>query len=331
MVAASVMQMRIERSLASRPLLAITNLRKEFPARGDGRVLVAVNDVSLELRRGETLGLVGESGSGKTTLARMIVGLEKPTAGQILLDEEDLTRASIAGRRDYRRRVQMVFQNPAASLNPHMKIGTAIARPLLIHKLATRATVKAHVVELLAMVGLRENFAGRYPHQVSGGQQQRVGIARALSLNPELTILDEPTSALDVSVQAQLLRLLRGLQCERRLTFLFISHDLSVVGYLSNRIAVMFGGRMMEIGSTNVVITAPRHPYTRRLIAAVPRFYGVGVSAPPTPPHAAAEQDGCPFFGQCPQRLDRCRGEFPSMRALAEDHGIACFNPVTKD
>lgn len=313
------------------PVIRMEGLRKAFPARDGAADLVAVDGVSLDIRPGETLGLVGESGSGKTTIARMLVGLETPTAGSIHFGDLDLAKLARRDWRDVRRQVQMVFQNPESSLNPRMTIGDAIARPLRIHGLAKRAECPQRVTELLAMVGLRPEHAARFPHELSGGQQQRAGIARALALQPKLAVLDEPTSALDVSVQAQILLLLRRLQRDLDLTFFFISHNLSVVQFLSHRTAVMYRGRLMELGATRALMHRPRHPYTRHLLGSVPRFYGGLPAAQPATAAEAAEPAGCPFYPRCPNRLAQCRGDFPELAAIAPEQHVACFNPLKEE
>ena len=309
-------------------LIRIGKLSKEFPARDGGAPLVAVNEVSFEIRRGETLGLVGESGSGKTTVARMLVGLETPTSGSILFGDSDLATQSAREWRRVRRHIQMVFQDPSSSLNPRMTIRETLLRPLAVNGLEPSKTGRnRRVIQLLSMVGLRSEHGERYPHELSGGQQQRVGIARALALDPSLAVLDEPTSALDVSVQAQILLLLRRLQRDLQLTFLFISHDLSVVRFLSHRTAVMYRGRMMEIGATHALMRVPRHPYTRHLLGSVPRFYGGLPPIRSVEPTGEADPAGCPFYARCGNRLAKCRASFPELVPLQRDQYVACFNP----
>lgn len=309
-----------------RPILTIESLRKEFPKHDGDEPLIAVNDVDLDVRAGETLGLVGESGSGKSTLARMIVGLEPPTSGRIGFGARDLGTLAPRGWRDVRRKIQMVFQDPSSSLNPRMTIGETLYRPLRIHSRKKRRDARGRVVELLAMVGLRAEHADRYPHELSGGQQQRVGIARALAPEPQIAVLDEPTSALDVSVQAQILMLIRRLQEELGLTIIFISHNLSVIQFLSHRVAVLYRGRLMELGETSSLMRAPLHPYTRHLLGTLPRFYG-GLPPAPSATVASVEDSGCPFYARCPRRLDVCQGTFPPLAPAAPGHSVACFNP----
>jgi ABC-type oligopeptide transport system ATPase subunit len=257
------------------PLLEVRGLRKYFPVRRGslGRVtgqVRAVDDIDLQIRRGETLGLVGESGSGKTTLGRTLLRLIEPTAGEALFDGEDIFRMDRGSLRRLRRRAQIVFQDPYGSLNPRLTVGETLREVLQVHRLAGGRAADRRVGELLELVGLSPAHAHRYPHEFSGGQRQRIGIARALSVEPEFIICDEPVSALDVSVQAQILNLLRDLQAQLGLAYLFIAHDLSVVEHVSDRIAVMYLGRIVEVGTTREIVQSPRHPYTRALLSAVP-------------------------------------------------------------
>jgi oligopeptide/dipeptide ABC transporter ATP-binding protein len=294
--------------------------------------LRAVDGVSLEVRRGTTLGLVGESGCGKSTLGRVALRLEEPTAGVIRYGSTALTSLSPTALRRLRPKLQMVFQNPLGSLNPRMTVGQAVAEPLVLHDLAPRREVRGRVAQLFDRVGLSPDHLGRYPHQLSGGQQQRVGIARALASNPEVMILDEPTSALDVSVQATLINLLRHLQAQLHLTQVFISHDLSVIGYLSDRVAVMYVGEIVEIGPTREIFARPRHPYTGALISAVPgedlldrklRMMLPGeVPSPIKPPPACRLAPRCPFV------RERCREEKQVLQPVAERHLVACWRAV---
>src|SRR6058998_3521263 len=254
-------------------MFAVENLVKHYTvkvAAFESERLRAVDGVSLEVRRGTTLGLVGESGCGKSTLGRVALRLEEPTAGTVRFGNTALTSLSGSALRRLRPKLQMVFQNPLGSLNPRMTVGQAVAEPLRLHDIAGGGDVRKRVVDLFERVGLSRDHLSRYPHQLSGGQQQRVGIARALAPGPQVMILDEPTSALDVSVQATLINLLRNLQAELHLTQIFISHDLSVIGYLSDRVAVMYVGEIVEIGPTREVFSEPRHPYTMALMSAIP-------------------------------------------------------------
>jgi ABC-type oligopeptide transport system ATPase subunit len=253
----------------------VRGLKKYFPVRRGslGRVtgqVRAVDDVGFQIRRGETLGLVGESGSGKTTLGRTLLRLIEPTAGEALFDGEDIFRMDRGSLRRLRRRAQIVFQDPYGSLNPRLTVGETLREVLQVHRLARGRAADRRVGELLELVGLSPAHAHRYPHEFSGGQRQRIGIARALSVEPEFIICDEPVSALDVSVQAQILNLLRDLQAQLGLAYLFIAHDLSVVEHVSDRIAVMYLGRIVEVGTTREIVQSPRHPYTRALLSAVP-------------------------------------------------------------
>jgi peptide/nickel transport system ATP-binding protein/oligopeptide transport system ATP-binding protein len=281
------------------------------------------------VRRGETLGLVGESGCGKSTLGRVALLLERPTSGSVRLRDVDVTELSSRELRRLRPKLQMVFQDPLGSLNPRMKVSQTVAEPLLLHKLASAGEVRTKVRDLFYRVGLSDELLDRYPHELSGGQQQRVGIARALAPNPELVVLDEPTSALDVSVQAKLINLLRRLKEEFDLTQVFISHDLSVIGYLTDRVAVMYLGEVVELGPTAEIFLEPRHPYTGALMSAVPgddlldrrtRLMLPGeVPSPINPPPA------CRLAPRCPFAKDRCRQEKQVLRPVGTDHMVACW------
>jgi oligopeptide/dipeptide ABC transporter ATP-binding protein len=316
-------------------MFAVESLVKHYTVKVSAfqsETLRAVDGVSLEVRRGTTLGLVGESGCGKSTLGRVALRLEEPTAGVIRYDDTTLTSLSRPALRHLRPKLQMVFQNPLGALNPRMTVGQAVAEPLRLHDLASGAEVRKHVAELFERVGLSRDHLGRYPHQLSGGQQQRVGIARALASSPEVMILDEPTSALDVSVQATLINLLRNLQAELHLTQIFISHDLAVIGYLSDRVAVMYVGEIVEIGPTAEIYARPRHPYTGALISAVPsdelldrrlRMMLPGeVPSPIKPPPA------CRLAPRCPFAKDRCREEKQVLQPVGDGHLVACWRAV---
>ena len=290
--------------------------------------LRAVDGVSLAVRRRETLGLVGESGCGKSTLGRLALRLEEPTSGEVHYREVELTSLGGHELRRLRPRLQMVFQDPLGSLNPRMRVWQSVAEPIRLHGLANGGA-RAQVRELFERVGLADEHLERYPHELSGGQQQRVGIARALASHPDLVILDEPTSALDVSVQAKLINLLRELREELALTQVFISHDLSVIGYLSDRVAVMYLGEIVEMGPTAELYARPRHPYTGALVSAVPgddlldrrrRMMLPGeVPSPINPPPA------CRLAPRCPFALDRCRQEKQQLRSVGTDHVVACW------
>jgi oligopeptide/dipeptide ABC transporter ATP-binding protein len=329
------------------PLVQIRGVSKHFHAKvpwpkGEGPPVVraltrkpavvrAVEDVSLEIRRGETLGLVGESGCGKSTLGRTILRLLEPTRGTIRFGDEDITALSQRRLRPLRRRMQIIFQDPYASLNPRMTVGAAIAEPIEIHKLARSRAERADKVRaLLARVGLRPDAANRYPHEFSGGQRQRVGIARALAVEPRFIVCDEPISALDVSIQAQIVNLLQDLQRDERLTYLFISHDLKVVQHISDRVAVMYLGRVVELAEAPTLYRDPKHPYTQALLSAVPvvdpaarrkRIILQGdVPSPLRPP------PGCPFHPRCPvaDKPNACFDEVPALRLLSNGSQAAC-------
>ena len=312
------------------PILEAHDLVKIYPIRGTRQRLTAVAGVSLELHRGETLGIVGESGCGKSTLARLLVRLEAPTSGSIELDAEDITGLGGSSLREVRKRIQMVFQDPYASLNPRQTIGRTIEEVIEVHRLRERREWSHRVGELLEMVGLRPRFASRYPHQLSGGQRQRVGIARALAVEPEVLVLDEPVSALDVSVQSGIMNLLGQLRDELDVAYIFISHDLGMVRHISDRIAVMYLGRVVENGPWEPVSDRPLHPYTLALQEAVPiadpeieatRDVSGVVGEVPDP---ANPPPGCPFHPRCPLVEGVCRSVRPDLLPLIDDHHAAC-------
>jgi len=314
------------------PLLEVKELKKYFPFKSgllerEVRFTYAVDGVSFSVNPGETLGIVGESGCGKTTLGRCIMALEKPTSGSIRFRDLDFAKLKRKDLKKIRTKMQIVFQDPYASLNPRWSIRNIVAEPLVVNKLAKRGDVSDKVLELLGLVGLNEDHMYRFPHEFSGGQRQRIGIARALSINPELIVLDEPTSSLDVSVQAQILNLLKKLQAELNLTFIFISHNLSVVKHMATRIAVMYLGRIIEISPTDELFTNPLHPYTKALLDAVPmpevrmkkrsRISG-DVPSPSNPPL------GCHFNPRCPIAIEKCRSVYPELIEYSKDHFAAC-------
>jgi peptide/nickel transport system ATP-binding protein len=321
-----------------RRLLEVRGLKKYFPVRkGFGRRVVgnvrAVDDVSFHIDEGETLGLVGESGCGKTTTARCIVRAVQPTAGRVLFRSKDGAVVDVAtlGRRDLRslrREMQMVFQDPFSSLNPRMTLLDIVGEPLLVHGMTSRREREDRVAELLRLVGLRPEFMRRYPHAFSGGQRQRIGIARALALHPRLVVADEPVSALDVSVQAQVLNLLMDLQTELGLTYLLVAHDLSVVKHISDRVAVMYVGRLVETATTDELFTSPRHPYTAALLAAVPepdpraRWQAEPLQGEVANP--ASPPSGCHFHPRCSHATEICRVQAPVLEEVAPGHFASC-------
>jgi peptide/nickel transport system ATP-binding protein len=323
----------------SENLLDVEHLVKDFPlshhvfGRARGQVS-AVADVSLEVRRGETYGLVGESGSGKTTLGRLIVGLEQPTAGVVRVEGKDTAALSSKQRRALRRRVQFMFQDPYASLDPRMRVGQILREPLAIQRIGSREEQRRQVEETLESVGLPKSAADRFPHEFSGGQRQRLGLARALILRPELIVADEPVSALDVSIQAQILNTLRELQERLELTYLVISHDLSVIRYLSDRIGVMYLGKLVEDGPSEDVYHHPLHPYTHGLIATVPKADPVAERARETAPlegelpSAVDPPSGCRFRTRCPLAQQVCADQEPALVALRPGHRVACHFPL---
>ncbi|OCW56015.1 ABC transporter ATP-binding protein [Hoeflea olei] len=315
--------------------LSVRGLTKHYVQRGIGRrqTVHALDDVSFTVARGETVGLVGESGSGKTTIGRAILRLIEPTAGQVLLDGTDVTALSPRALRRFRKRMQYVFQDPYASLSPRMTIGEILTEGLVLQGVRGREKRRQMALDALASVDLPADALDRYAFEFSGGQRQRIGIARALVLEPELIVADEPVSALDVSVQAQTINLLRSLQQRNNLTMLFISHDLGVVEYVCDRIIVLFLGRIMEIASSETLLKAPRHPYTRALISAVP---GLDPDADRSGqqvlqgdiPNPANPPSGCVFRTRCPHAIDRCAAEVPPLEEVEPGHFKACIRDV---
>lgn len=313
------------------PLLEVRDLRKYFPLKrgvGERVALRAVDGVSFEIRRGETLGLVGESGCGKSTVARLILRLIEPTAGEVYFGKTSVFQTNKEELRQLRRKMQIVFQDPYSSLNPRMPVEEIVGEGLTIHGLAKGTEKKNRVAELLEMVGLGREHMGRYPHEFSGGQRQRIGIARALAVGPEFLIADEPVSALDVSIQAQVINLFQDLQTELGLTYLFIAHDLRVVKHISDRVAVMYLGQIVEIAEGNELYQNPLHPYTQALLSAIPvtdpqtkKQRIVVEGDPPSPIHIPS---GCRFHPRCPKRFERCDQEAPVLREVSSGHWVSC-------
>ncbi|MGE5339416.1 MAG: ABC transporter ATP-binding protein [Gemmatimonadota bacterium] len=319
------------------PLVRVTDLVKHYDSRRGlwgrmtgrpGSVVRAVNGVTIEIQRGQTVGLIGESGCGKSTLGRAILRLHEPTSGRVEFDGVDVTALDPLRLKAMRRRMQIIFQDPYASLNPRKTVAEIVGLPLRLHGVARGGEARDRVAAMIENVGLRAEHMGRYPHEFSGGQRQRIGIARALILNPQFLVCDEPVSALDVSIQAQILRLLEDLRRELGLTYLFVSHDIAVIGYVSDRVAVMYLGEIVEFGPTRLILESPRHPYTQALLSAVPRLelgerrtrvrLQGDLPSPLNPPA------GCKFHTRCPHALPRCRVEPPRTIRLADGRVAAC-------
>ncbi len=317
----------------SETVLEVKKLSKYFPIRGGllrrvvGHVK-AVDQVSFSIKQGETFGLVGESGCGKSTTGRTILRLLEPTGGQVLFEGRDIAQLSRRAMRKVRRDLQMVFQDPFASLNPTLTAGELIEEPLRVHGLYTKAERREKVREMMETVGLDSAYLQRYPHEFSGGQRQRIGIARALSLRPKLIIADEPVSALDVSIQSQILNLMEDLQEQFGLTYIFIAHDLSVVKHISDRVGVMYLGRMVEVAPKKELYGHPAHPYTEALLSAVPvpnpRHKRERIVLSGNVPSPANPPAGCAFHPRCPKAFDRCRQERPELIHLGREHYVAC-------
>ena len=319
---------------AAGALVSVRNLKKHFPLhRGwfgkSNQIVHAVDGVSFEIKQGEVLGLVGESGCGKSTLGRLILRLLEPTSGQIFFRGENILLANHARMRELRQEFQIIFQDPFASLNPRMTVGSILEEPFIIHQLYKRAERQSRVTELLQKVGLDEDAIHRYPHEFSGGQRQRIGVARAISLNPKFIVADEPVSSLDVSIQAQIINLLEDLQEEYHLSLLFIAHDLNMVRHISDRVAVMYLGKIVELTSGDSLYNRPRHPYTQALLAAIPVpdpkiKQGQNLLEGDLPSPIDIPQ-GCRFYSRCPKRINDCLKEDPPLIESEPGHWTACI------
>lgn len=313
----------------SENVLEIHDVKKHFNV-GHKQVVKSVDGISFSIKKGETLGIVGESGSGKSTIGRTIVGLYEATAGKVVFEGKDISKLDRKGKREFNRKMQMIFQDPHASLNPRMRVGEIIAEGIDAYGLAKGKAKQDRVFQLLERVGLNPDHATRFPHEFSGGQRQRIGIARALAVQPSFIVADEPISALDVSIQAQVVNLLEDLQKEENLTYLFIAHDLAMVKHISDRIGVMYLGKMMELANSQTLFQDPLHPYTNALLSAIP------VSAPKLrgtrerivlggdPPSPINPPSGCPFRTRCPSAMEHCAIEMPEWKEVKENHWIAC-------
>jgi len=314
-------------------LLEVEDLTMHFPLKktrllGERRFVYAVNGVSFSLKSGETLGLVGESGCGKTTTGRAILRLIDPTSGVVRFEGRDVASLTAPELKSFRRDAQIIFQDPFASLNPRMTVGAIVEEPLFVHGMGTKSERKDHVASMLEKVGLDARYTMRFPHEFSGGQRQRIGVARVLTLNPKLIVADEPVSALDVSIQAQIINLLVRLQEEFRMSYIFVSHDLAVVKHVSDRVAIMYLGRIVEIARSTEIYASPRHPYTQALLSAIPepdpRVDRERMILRGDIPNPANPPSGCGFRTRCPKSKEICCLQVPDMVAVGKDHLVAC-------
>jgi len=317
-----------------KPLLEVRNLHKHYRAGGafgrSSNVVKAVNGVSLQLYEGETYGLVGESGCGKSTLGKTILRLQDATDGEVIFNNQNLLKLSTKQMRSVRKQLQMVFQDPFTSLNPRQKIGDILEEALVIHGVSSSRERKALVSKMLSRIGLQPDHAQSFPHELSGGQRQRIGLARALILNPQIVVCDEPVSALDVIIQSQMINLMKELQVELGLTYLFIAHDISVVRYISDRIGIMYLGKLVEEAETNALFDSPKHPYTKVLLSAVPvpdpQVKKARIRLTGELPSPLDVPSGCAFHTRCPLATDKCKQEAPQLTKLAADHAVACHH-----
>nr|WP_318539785.1 ABC transporter ATP-binding protein [Terribacillus saccharophilus] len=317
----------------SETIVQVSSIKKHYRQK-KRKTVKSVDNISFSIQKGETFGLVGESGSGKTTLGRLIVGIHEPTEGSIAYNGKDISRLTKTERRTVNREMQMIFQDPEASLNPRMKVEDIIAEGIDANRIAKGAERKQLVHQLLERVGLTAEHASRYPYEFSGGQRQRIGIARALAVNPAFIVADEPISALDVSIQAQIVNLLKDIQAEEELTFLFIAHDLAMVKHISDRIGVMYLGQLMELAPSEELFANPLHPYTQTLLAAIPSLDAYAKSEPESTftedprgvekPQLVHTEKGCPFYERCPMAMERCAHERPEWKEKAAGHFTAC-------